>query len=104
MIGAPPITSRTFQEYVIPFWFREAIFRQDASLGFLSDKKRSTENTGYNYVLVCSESTQRIACIQLILVYNNMQIHVLRIFFLINVVFKKIISNIKYLCSRGDYY
>ena len=55
MIGAPPITSTTFQDYIIPFWFREAIFRQDASLGFLSDKKRSTENTGYTYVLLCFE-------------------------------------------------
>ena len=46
LIGAPPITPTTFEEDVIPFWFRESIFRQDASLGFLSDQKRSTQNTG----------------------------------------------------------
>ena len=46
MIGAPPVSPKTFQEYVIPFWFRESIFKQDASLGILSDKSRSSDNTG----------------------------------------------------------
>ena len=46
VIGAPPVSPKTFQEYVIPFWFRESIFRQDADLGFLSDQSRSTDNTG----------------------------------------------------------
>ena len=46
IIGAPPVSPKTFQEYVIPFWFRESIFRQDADLGFLSDQSRSTDNTG----------------------------------------------------------
>ena len=44
-ITLPKVIS-TFQEYVIPFWFRESIFRQDADLGFLSDQSRSTDNTG----------------------------------------------------------
>ena len=42
----PPITPTTFEDYVIPFWFRESVFRQDANLGFLSNQKKSTQNTG----------------------------------------------------------
>ena len=45
-LGVPPITPTTFEDYVIPFWFRESVFRQDANLGFLSNQKKSTQNTG----------------------------------------------------------
>ena len=48
-LGVPPITPTTFEDYVIPFWFRESVFRQDANLGFLSNQKKSTQNTGVVY-------------------------------------------------------